>query len=210
MNRSGQDAPRDWRGRLPVGVRPYLEPAPLAAAFLGISSGFAFAMIAATLTTRLAQYGVRKSAVTAFALTFLAYNFKFLWAPLVDTVRIAGAGPLRAAAVVAVVCRAAGDGRGRLPGHPIRLGAAAGGRRRHPRGRRRRDLRHRHRRLPHRVAGAAAARRRVGHVAVRLADRLGVGRRPGPGDRRALRLGGRLCRLRAVRAAGHARRPRDG
>ena len=40
------------------------------------------------MTTRLAQYGVRKSAVTAFAFTFLAYNFKFLWAPLVDTVRL--------------------------------------------------------------------------------------------------------------------------
>jgi PAT family beta-lactamase induction signal transducer AmpG len=79
-----------WAARLPVGVRPYLEAAPLAAAFLGISSGFGFAMIAATLTTRLAQYGIRKSAVTAFAFTFLAYNFKFLWAPLVDTVRIPG------------------------------------------------------------------------------------------------------------------------
>jgi PAT family beta-lactamase induction signal transducer AmpG len=78
----------DWRGRLPDGVRPYVESAPLAAAFLGISSGFAFAMIGATLTTRLAQYGIRKSAVTAFALTFLAYNFKWLWAPFVDTVRI--------------------------------------------------------------------------------------------------------------------------
>lgn len=60
----------------------------MAAALLGISSGFAFAMIGATLTSRLAQYGIRKSAVTAFALTFLAYNFKWLWAPLVDTVRI--------------------------------------------------------------------------------------------------------------------------
>ncbi len=70
------------------GLRPYLEAAPLAAAGLGVSSGFAFAMIGATLTTRLAQHGVRKSAVTAFALTFLAYNFKFLWAPLVDTVRL--------------------------------------------------------------------------------------------------------------------------
>jgi MFS transporter, PAT family, beta-lactamase induction signal transducer AmpG len=77
-----------WHSRLPAGVRPYFEAAPLAAAFLGVSSGFAFAMIAATLTTRLAQYGVRKSAVTAFAFTFLAYNFKFLWAPLVDTVRL--------------------------------------------------------------------------------------------------------------------------
>jgi PAT family beta-lactamase induction signal transducer AmpG len=70
------------------GIRPYLEPAPLAALFLGISSGFAFAMIGATLTTRLAQYGISKSAVTAFALTFLAYNFKFLWAPIVDHVRL--------------------------------------------------------------------------------------------------------------------------
>ena len=70
------------------GLRLYLEPAPLAALFLGISSGFTFAMIGATLTTRLAQHGVSKGAVTAFALTFLAYNLKFLWAPLVDNVRL--------------------------------------------------------------------------------------------------------------------------
>ena len=76
------------RDRLPEGIRPYLESAPLAALFLGISSGFTFAMIGATLTTRLAQHGITKSAVTAFALTFLAYNFKFLWAPIVDNVRL--------------------------------------------------------------------------------------------------------------------------
>ena len=79
---------RDWRSYLPEGVRPYLEPAPLAALFLGISSGAMITMIGATLTTRLAQYVIRKSAVTMFALTFLAYNFKFLWAPFVDSVRI--------------------------------------------------------------------------------------------------------------------------
>jgi len=76
------------RSRLPDGLSPYFESAPLAALFLGISSGFTFAMIGATLTTRLAQHGVTKSAVTAFALTFLAYNFKFLWAPIVDSVRL--------------------------------------------------------------------------------------------------------------------------
>jgi PAT family beta-lactamase induction signal transducer AmpG len=78
----------DWRSRLPEGIRPYFESAPLAALFLGISSGFAFAMIGATLTTRLAQHGITKSAVTAFVLTILAYNFKFLWAPIVDHVRL--------------------------------------------------------------------------------------------------------------------------
>ena len=77
-----------WRSYVPDGVRPYVESAPLAAFCLGISSAVALTMIAATLTTRLAQYGIQKSAVTMFALTFLAYNFKFLWAPLVDTVRI--------------------------------------------------------------------------------------------------------------------------
>jgi len=79
---------RNWRSYVPEGVRPYLESAPLAALFLGISSGAAYAMIGATLTTRLAQFGIRKSAVTMFALAFLPYNFKFLWAPLVDNVRI--------------------------------------------------------------------------------------------------------------------------
>jgi len=69
-------------------LRPYLEPAPLAALFLGISSGFAFAMIGATLTTRLAQHGFTRAAVTAFTLTFLAYNLKFLWAPIIDHLRL--------------------------------------------------------------------------------------------------------------------------
>ena len=88
MTAPSASASPGWHSRLPAGVRPYFEAAPLAAAFLGVSSGFAFAMIGATLSTRLAQYGLRKSAVTAFALTFLAYNIKFLWAPLVDTVRL--------------------------------------------------------------------------------------------------------------------------
>ncbi|NNC73327.1 MAG: MFS transporter, partial [Sphingomonadaceae bacterium] len=77
-----------WRDRLPEGVRPYLQPAPLASLFLGISSGFPFAMIGATLTTRLAQDGIEKSAVTAFALTFLSYNLKWAWAPIIDKIKI--------------------------------------------------------------------------------------------------------------------------
>ena len=88
MDQGGDVAAHGWRGRLPEGVRPYLEAAPIAAFFLGISSGFGFAMIAATLTSRLAQAGLRKADVTLFAFTFLAFNFKFLWAPLIDNVRI--------------------------------------------------------------------------------------------------------------------------
>lgn len=74
--------------RFPAWIKPYVEPAPLGALLLGMSSGFPYAMIGATLTTRLAQDGVQKSSITAFSLAFLVYNFKFLWAPLVDSVRL--------------------------------------------------------------------------------------------------------------------------
>jgi len=69
-------------------LAPYLERESLAAFFVGVSSGFPYAMIAATLTTRLAQDGIKKSTVTAFSLAFLVYNLKFLWAWVVDGVRL--------------------------------------------------------------------------------------------------------------------------
>ena len=78
----------DWRASLPASIRPYAEPGPLGALLLGISSGFPFAMIASTLTTWLAEAGIDKKAVTAFTLAFLLYNFKFLWAPVIDRVRL--------------------------------------------------------------------------------------------------------------------------
>ncbi|WP_428027736.1 AmpG family muropeptide MFS transporter [Altererythrobacter sp.] len=69
-------------------LKPYLEKESLAAFFVGISSGFPYAMIAATLTTRLAQDGIEKSTITAFSLAFLVYNFKFAWAWIIDGFRI--------------------------------------------------------------------------------------------------------------------------
>lgn len=74
----------DWLS----GIRPYVEKAPLAAFFLGVSSGFPYAMIGATLTTRLAQDGIDKKTITAFTLAFLVYNLKPLWAWVVDGVRL--------------------------------------------------------------------------------------------------------------------------
>ena len=69
-------------------VAPYLEKEALAAFFVGVSSGFPYAMIGATLTTRLAQDGIDKATVTAFTLAFLVYNFKVFWAWVVDGVRL--------------------------------------------------------------------------------------------------------------------------
>jgi PAT family beta-lactamase induction signal transducer AmpG len=77
-----------WRAFLPPSIRQYTETAPLAALFIGISSGMPYAMIGATLTTRLAQDGITKSAITAFSLAFLAYNLKWAWAWIVDGVRL--------------------------------------------------------------------------------------------------------------------------
>lgn len=82
--------PQSWTSS----IRPYFERAPLAAALLGISSGFPFAMIGATLTTRLAQDGFQKSSITAFSLAFLVYNLKPLWAWVVDAVRLPVIGRL--------------------------------------------------------------------------------------------------------------------
>lgn len=69
-------------------VKPYLEKESLAAFFVGVSSGFPYAMIGATLTTRLAQDGIDKKTVTAFTLAFLVYNLKVFWAWIVDGIRL--------------------------------------------------------------------------------------------------------------------------
>lgn len=75
-------------------IKPYLEKESLAAFFLGVSSGFPFALLAATLTTRLAQDGIEKSTVTAFTLAFLVYNFKWAWAWIIDSVKLPVIGRL--------------------------------------------------------------------------------------------------------------------
>ncbi len=72
----------------------YCEREVLAAFALGVSSGFPYAMIGATLTTRLAQDGIDVKTVAAFTLAFLVYNFKVFWAWIIDGVRIPMLGAL--------------------------------------------------------------------------------------------------------------------
>ena len=87
MNKTGQNV-TSASGGLLAAIRPYIERESLAAFFVGISSGFPYAMIGATLSSRLAQDGIDKKTVTAFTLAFLVYNLKFLWAWVVDGVRL--------------------------------------------------------------------------------------------------------------------------
>ena len=69
-------------------VKPYLKKGPLTALFLGISSGFPFSMIAATLTQRLSESGIERKTISAFALILLIYSVKWAWAPIVDRVKL--------------------------------------------------------------------------------------------------------------------------
>ncbi|QKG71837.1 AmpG family muropeptide MFS transporter [Erythrobacter mangrovi] len=87
MHESVGVAPESQRS-IWASIKPYLEKESLAAFFLGISSGFPYAMIGATLTTRLAQDNIDKATVTAFTLAFLVYNFKIFWAWIPDGVRL--------------------------------------------------------------------------------------------------------------------------
>jgi PAT family beta-lactamase induction signal transducer AmpG len=79
---------RYWGDRMPKQVRPYFERGPMAAFFVGVSSGFPYAMIGATLISRLSQDGIDIQTVTAFSLALLMYNFKWAWSWIVDGVRI--------------------------------------------------------------------------------------------------------------------------
>ncbi len=84
MTETAAEAPRSlWDS-----VKPYFEKESLAAFFLGMSSGFPYAMLGATLTTRLAQDGIDKKTVTAFTLAFLVYNLKVFWAWIIDGVHL--------------------------------------------------------------------------------------------------------------------------
>ena len=92
-------------------IKPYFEAGPLGALALGMASGTPYAMIASTLTTRLAESEIDKKSVTAFGLALLVYSFKPLWAPLIDRVRVpvlAGLiGQRRAWLVVSVIMASA-------------------------------------------------------------------------------------------------------
>ncbi|OSM02497.1 putative permease of the major facilitator superfamily,AmpG-like protein [Magnetofaba australis IT-1] len=60
----------------------------IAILFLGFSSGLPLALTFGTLTLWLAEAGVSKTAIGLFALAGTPYTMKFLWAPLVDRLRI--------------------------------------------------------------------------------------------------------------------------
>ena len=66
----------------------YLKPPVLLFLFLGFSCGVPYNLVGSTLSLWLAQSMTATAAIGLFALVLIPYNFKFLWAPFIDSVEI--------------------------------------------------------------------------------------------------------------------------
>ena len=66
----------------------YRRPRLIAVLLMGFSSGLPLALTFATLSFRLAEIGVSRTAIGLFALVGVPYSVKFLWSPLIDRLPI--------------------------------------------------------------------------------------------------------------------------
>lgn len=73
---------------------PYVRPRPIAALLLGISSGFPLALLLGTMTFWLAKVGIDKKTIGFAVGLTTPYTLKFLWAPLIDRIRLPVLAPL--------------------------------------------------------------------------------------------------------------------
>ena len=66
----------------------YRDPRVLAILFLGFAEGLPLALTGATLNVWLTEEGVSRTNIGLFALVTMPYALKFLWAPLIDRMRL--------------------------------------------------------------------------------------------------------------------------
>ncbi|QGU32642.1 AmpG family muropeptide MFS transporter [Thermochromatium tepidum] len=75
------EAPSDWRRTL-AGLR---DRRVLVMFLLGFSAGIPLLLIFSSLSLWLREAGIERETVTFFSWAALGYSFKFVWAPLIDT-----------------------------------------------------------------------------------------------------------------------------
>ena len=75
---------RDFR----TTMAPYVRPRPLAALLLGVSSGFPLALLLGTMAFWLSKVGIDKKTIGFAVGLTTPYTLKFLWAPLIDRLRL--------------------------------------------------------------------------------------------------------------------------
>lgn len=85
---AARPAPRDQDDGLLASLAVYLRPRVLIVILLGFSSGLPLALSGATLTIWMAEAKVNLATIGLFALVGVPYNFKFVWAPLVDALDV--------------------------------------------------------------------------------------------------------------------------
>lgn len=69
-------------------IKTFKHPRVITMFFFGISAGLPLLLIFSSLSLWLREAGVERAAVTYFSWAALGYSFKFVWAPLVDTLPI--------------------------------------------------------------------------------------------------------------------------
>jgi len=80
------DIRRDWLAALAV----YRDRRIAIIFFLGFSSGLPLALTLGTLAIWLSRSGVDKTTIGLFSAVTFPYFFKFVWAPLIDHIRLPG------------------------------------------------------------------------------------------------------------------------
>lgn len=70
------------------GWRYYLQEKVLTIFFLGFSAGLPFPLVYSTLSTWLEEASIERSTISTFAWLGFAYSLKFVWAPIVDSIRL--------------------------------------------------------------------------------------------------------------------------
>lgn len=69
-------------------LKAFQHPRVLTMLFLGFAAGIPILLIFSSLSLWLGEAGVEKKTVTFFSWAALGYSFKFVWAPLVDTLPV--------------------------------------------------------------------------------------------------------------------------
>jgi PAT family beta-lactamase induction signal transducer AmpG len=77
---------RTWTQAIAV----YLHAPVIAMLFLGFSAGLPFLLVFTTLTGWLRDVGVEVAAIGFFSWIGITYSIKFIWAPIVDRLRLPG------------------------------------------------------------------------------------------------------------------------
>ena len=84
MNDTPETSQATWLDTL----KSFKDPRVITMLFFGISAGLPLLLIFSSLSLWLREAGIDRAAVTYFSWAALGYSFKFVWAPLVDSLPI--------------------------------------------------------------------------------------------------------------------------